>query len=368
MANLRVALITPWERKGGIATYSDRLVGALDDEGVEVTPIPVTEPETGNPLGFIELLSKVPPDVDVVHVQYEAGLFGRFGMSGVGAPAFFLALCRAERPVVTTIHEVHRRHPHRGRIGDVLLRARDFCIEQLVLRASDFTVVHSREAEEVLRDRHGDLGQIGCLLHPVEADAEPIPMDEAKAEFDISGEILLTFGWVEEKKRYADVIQALPGLPSVTYLIAGPKRDEEGETVLDATFELAEDLGVRDRVRYLGYVDEGRVPYVFSAADVVVLPYERVSQSGVVNDALSYHRPVVATDLPAFEEIQDEYGCILTYGGGANLQSELEDALYDSVTRERLMSNAEEYTNSVTWSWFAGETRELYLCITDDSP
>lgn len=365
MNELHVALITPWERQGGVATYSDRLTEALETEGITVTPVPITKPETGNPLFFYRLASDVPPDTDVVHVQFEAGLFGRFGISGVGAPAFFLALNRVDRPVLVTLHEVHRTHPHRGAVGDLVLRARDACIERLALIVSDVVQVHTREAAQTLRDRHGDSGKIERLLHPVETDAKPIPTDEAKAALDITGDIVLTFGWVEAKKRYEEVIRLLPEFPSVTYVLAGPLRDEEGEDVLESTFELAEELGVRENVEYLGYVEQEQIPHVFSAADVVVLPYERVSQSGVVNDALAYHCPVVASDLPAFAELRDEFDCLLTYRDHGELRTAIENILEDPETRNRLVERAAAYTDTVTWKWFARETRTLYDRITN---
>ena len=325
-----------------------------------MTPIPIAHTETANPLGFVGLGSEVPSDADVIHVQFEAGLFGRLGMSGVGAPAFFLALSRLDKPVVTTLHEVHDTHPHRGAVGDRLLRARDWVIERAALHASDAVVVHTDRARQILRDRHGDRGRSERLLHPTEADADPLDPAAAKADFGVEGPVLVTFGFVEHKKRYQDVIRALPDLPEVTYVVAGGDRDGEGAEIRDECKSLAASLGVDDRVRFTGYVDDADVPVVFSAADAVVLPYSRVSQSGVVNDALAYRRPVVASSLPAFEELRTEFDCLLTYDDEAELLERLRAALFDEATRGRLRERAAAYTETVTWSRFADRSLDLY--------
>lgn len=360
MTDIHVALITPWQRQGGIATYSERFADALEESGVKVTPVPVESSNSGNPFEFVDLISKIPGSADVIHVQFEAGLFGKLGMSGVGAPAFLLALNRLNRPVVTTLHEVHGTHPHRGILGDYLLRTRDFVIERLALETSDATVVHTRHAQSILRDRHGDNHRIERMLHPADSDADLLPKEEAKKELDIEGPVILTFGFVEEKKRYQDVIRVLPDLPNATYVIAGGFRDGEGQDVADECRNLAAELGVENRIRFTGYVDSEDVPVIFSAADVVVLPYERVSQSGVVNDALAYERPVVASSLPAFEELRDEFGCLLTYEDSSELESALDTAIYDTTERDRLQTAAAAYIDEIHWDSFAAKTRRLY--------
>lgn len=361
-SDLDVALVTSWETKGGIATYAGRLVEALEDRGVGVHPVPVGDRTRSNPLAYADLVSEVPEAADLVHVQFEAGLFGRLGTSGIGAPAFFRALGRVDRPAVTTLHEVHRTHTHRGPLGDRLLRGRDAVVERTALRASEAVVVHTREAREILRERHGGGYRIERMLHPADADADPRDPGAAKADLGLEGDVLLTFGWVEPKKRYGEVIRALPDLPGVTYLIAGEPRERHAG-ILDDLRETAAGAGVADRVEFAGYVAEDDVPTVFSAADAVVLPYRRVAQSGVVNDALAYRRPVVAAGLPAFEELREEFDCLLTYDDRDGMVEAIDRALHDDGCRDRLRRRAGDYLATVSWENFAGRTVDLYGSI-----
>ena len=360
MAEPHIALVTPWDRQGGIATYAERFASALESAGATVTPIPIEDTDAANPLGFVGLLDEITDDADIIHVQFEAGLFGSFGIQGIGAPAFFLALARVEIPVVITLHEVHEEHVHRGTIGDYILRARDTVIERLALQAADVTIVHTAEAQRVLNERHRGNWRIERLLHPAETTANPVPMAEAKAELDIEGPVVLTFGFIEEKKRYEDVINVLPEFPNLNYLIAGGFREGEGRTVWRRCQVLADRLEVSKRIRHLGYVAEESVPVVFSAADAVILPYERVSQSGVVNDALAYRRPIVASSLPAFEELQNEFGCLLTYEDQSELKKHLNMLFSDNGLAQNLRKQANEYVNAVSWNQFVSRSLELY--------
>lgn len=364
MSEIHVALVTPWNRRGGIATYAERLVAEFDKEAdIRTTIVDIKNPDATNPFEFIGLLDEIPSNADVVHVQFEAGLFGNLGMSGVGAPAFFIELELNKIPAVVTLHEVHAEHPHRGPVSDRLLRLRDGVIEQLALRAADASIVHTSRAKEILNSRHGEHWRIEQMLHPTDANIDPISTDEAKAELGVEEPVALTFGFVEEKKRYEDVVRVLPALPKVTYLIAGGLREGEGEVVLERVRELAEQFGVADQIRYLGYINDRNVPVVFSATDVVVLPYDRVSQSGVVNDALAYRRPVVAPSLPAFEELSSEFGCLVTYDNRRELQVTLETTLHDESERERLCKAAKTYCDDVNWKLFAEQSQRLYRDI-----
>lgn len=362
---MHVALVTPWETKGGIATYSDRLASSLRDNDVTVTPVPIEHPGTANPRRFNRILERVPSDADVVHVQFEAGVFGRLGVSGVCAPFFFRQLDRGAVPVVTTLHEVHAEHGHLNPAADHLLRVRDTILERCALRASGYVVVHTAAAERTLETRHGTR-RLVRLHHPVELDAEPLPQAEAKRRLGLGGPVFLTFGWVEPKKQYCDVVELLTEFQDATYLIAGEPRTEAGETALEEALSLAGDLDVDGRVRHLGYVDDSMVATVFSASDVVVLPYDRVSQSGVVNLALAYERPVVATALPAFEELDSEFGCLDTYTTRAELRDAVEAIRFDDAHRRRLERNARRYAETVTWDRFARKTLELYEQSTGD--
>lgn len=366
MTDLHVALITPWQRRGGISTYSERFVEALETRDVTVSVVPIQNPNRANPLAFRSLVEDVPADTDIIHVQFEAGIFGTLGMTGVGAPAFFRKLEAIEAaPVVITLHEVHRVHDHRGYLGDRLLRMRDFVIERLALRAADATIVHTEEAVRILEQRHGTDPRIERMLHPTDADVEPVPSAEAKSTLGIEESVALTFGFVEHKKRYEDVVRVLPEFPSLDYVIAGGLRDGEGEEVLRSVREIATEVGVSDRLHHLGFVPDDRIPTVFSAADVVILPYERVSQSGAVNDALAYRRPVIASSLPAFEELRSEFGCLLTYEDNDGLKTALRDVLETQTTRRQLTQAAKCYVESVSWSSFADASVDLYQTLHD---
>jgi len=129
-------------------------------------------------------------------------------------------------------------------------------------------------------------------------------------------------------------------------------------------FALADRLGVRDQVRHVGYVTADDFPKLFGATDLAVVPYEQVTQSGAVNTALAYHCPVLATALPAFEELAAEYDCVRTYDDPGDIAEAVRNATTDD-TRDRLRESAERYMNAETWAAFAEATADLYASVRE---
>jgi len=63
------------------------------------------------------------------------------------------------------------------------------------------------------------------------------------------------------------------------------------------------------------YVPDEKVNIYFSAADVVVLPYLRASQSGIAHIAMSFGKPVVVSEVGGLKESMAGYeGTFLSSG------------------------------------------------------
>src|SRR6202171_443829 len=93
-------------------------------------------------------------------------------------------------------------------------------------------------------------------------------------------------------KRPGDLIEAFAatGIPSAVLGFAGdgPLRH--------TLYQRALDLGIADRVRFLGFVNQSVLPAVYKAADLMVLPSEYEPFAVVVNEASCCGCPVAASD------------------------------------------------------------------------
>src|SRR5438094_10556768 len=78
---------------------------------------------------------------------------------------------------------------------------------------------------------------------------------------------------------------------------------------------LALSMGVADRVRFLGRISDNRLPEVYAACDVFVLPsVSRLEAFGIVAlEAMATGKPVIVADIPGVREmIEDGRDGLLT--------------------------------------------------------
>ncbi|MFI3214126.1 MAG: glycosyltransferase family 4 protein [Eubacteriales bacterium] len=115
--------------------------------------------------------------------------------------------------------------------------------------------------------------------------------------------ILLFFGFVREYKGLKHLIAAMPrivkGLENVKLLIVGDF-GEDRELYMDMII----DKGVEENIIIVeGYIPDKEVEKYFVSCDLVVLPYESATQSGIVQIAYGFEKPVVVTNVGGLPDV-----------------------------------------------------------------
>lgn len=120
---------------------------------------------------------------------------------------------------------------------------------------------------------------------------------------------LLALGRMDPRKGFATAIEALSELPEATLTIAGGGSDDEVRR-LEA---LAEQLGVGDRIAWLGPRGRAELPQLYADHDAVLFPVVWAEPFGLVPlEAMGIGRPVVATGRGGSGEyLRDGENCLL---------------------------------------------------------
>jgi len=107
-----------------------------------------------------------------------------------------------------------------------------------------------------------------------------------------SGPVVLFCAKLQPWKRPGDLLRAFAKAEIPNGLLA-----YAGEGPLRARLQAeAGSLGIANRVRFLGFVNQSGLPAVYAAADLMVLPSEYEPFAVVVNEAMCCGCPVVASD------------------------------------------------------------------------
>ncbi len=278
----------------------------------------------------------------------------------------YLALLRRLRvPLVSTAHVVT---PHeQGRVAHAAFRR--------LHRISDLVVAHSAVDRARLHEECGvAAGRVVVIPHGEYgffARGGPL-LDRETARRSLGleprDEVALFFGYIREYKGLDVLLEAWPGVAEARkgarLLVAGDPvqldraRRDELET-------WATRLGAVHRFDYVPFSDVARY---FRAADVLVLPYRRISQSGVLFLALALGVPVVATSVGALPEMlrDGESALLVPPESPAALAVALVRALGDPELRSRLAGGGRRVAEQHSWPSIAERTEAAFARIVED--
>ncbi|CUS80113.1 Glycosyltransferase involved in cell wall bisynthesis [Candidatus Kryptonium thompsonii] len=143
------------------------------------------------------------------------------------------------------------------------------------------------------------------VFHPIyEIFGKPIDRNEARKLLGIRPDekILLFFGYIRGYKGLDLLLKSMKLVLSkfpVKLLVAGefyedPKR----------YYKIVEEEGIADFVIFKSeYIPNDEVKVYFCASDLVVLPYISATQSGIVQIAYNFNKPVIATNVGGLPEV-----------------------------------------------------------------
>lgn len=129
-----------------------------------------------------------------------------------------------------------------------------------------------------------------------------VPKGDLREELGITPgqRMILAFGHIADRKNLDLLIEAVAQLPDTTLVIAG-QVNSKAQRPPEFYRALVERLGVANRILIRAeFIPDARIPDYFRAADIVALTYSAtfVSQSGVLQHAVAFRKPVLASCGP----------------------------------------------------------------------
>ena len=126
-----------------------------------------------------------------------------------------------------------------------------------------------------------------------------IPVDRvaAKQALGINGPLFITTGALIKRKNQDLVIRAMASFPDAELMLAGAGEEQQ------AFRALAEELGVADRVRFLGSVPHYELPHLTAAADIAILVSKSEGLANAWVEALSCGTPVIISEAGGAREL-----------------------------------------------------------------
>jgi len=251
------------------------------------------------------------------------------------------------RPLVLTAHDVLPRE------GSARRRA----AQRALYQRFDAVVAHSEHGRARLID---ELGVDAELVHviPHGAFAHLAEQPETPPPFVTDKRVVLFFGLLRPYKGIDVLLDAWRGIDDAELWIVGMPRMDISALRASAP------PGVRFVPRFI--TDEQLPPY-FRRADLVVLPYREIEQSGVLFTALAFGKPLLLSDVGGFSEVAALGGAHSVAPGDARaLRAGLTELLADPAKLDALTTRARELASGeYGWDGIARRTLALYEQLLD---
>jgi glycosyltransferase involved in cell wall biosynthesis len=219
---------------------------------------------------------------------------------------------------------------------------------EVAYRIPHSLIVHTKRARQRLVEEFDiDPKRIIVMEHGLDEivipKEEDIATTRAALGYEPDQKVALFLGWVRRYKGVDLLLEAARFLGNdIRVLIAGNCIDSEYRQEIEQIIE-GGSLGTRVTWEF-GYLSEKRVSELLGAADVLVMPYRQIDQSGVLFAALRHGVPVVAFDVGSFRDYLPEgTGVVVPSGDIKALADAIGDVGPAKCVRDRIHAVARRF-------------------------
>jgi glycosyltransferase involved in cell wall biosynthesis len=254
------------------------------------------------------------------------------------------------RALVLTAHDVLPREPRPGQLS----------AQRRLYERFDAVVVHSVHGRDRLTGELAiDPGRVHVIPHGVFAHLADVPPQPPP--FQTEKPVVLCFGLMRPYKGIDVLLQAWRGVEDAELWVAGMPRMDISHLRAIAP----------PNVRFVPrFITDPELPAYFQRADLVVLPYREIDQSGVLFTALAFGKPLLLSDVGGFPELAATGAARTVPAGDAvALHEALQELLGDPAALTAMAARAREAAQGeYAWGTIATRTLDLYGSLLSENP
>ena len=334
----------------GMSAVGAREVGIVDVSEGDIhirPPSVVARLEQGSLRSRIEA-ARVINGYDFLLVQHEFGIFG-----GDDGSEILELLEDVHVPILVTLHTVPLK-ASRGqrRVLELLAKRAHLLVAMTKVARDRFISLYEVDPEKVVVIPHG-------------ATLPPVPSAPPVAPFTF-----LTWGLLGPGKGVEWMIDAMAMVPElksrIRYIVAGQTHPKilanDGDGYRDMLKRRSRMLGVEEIIEFDDtYRSLDSLLELINSVSCVVLPYDSIDQitSGVLVDALSARRPVIATAFPHAEELlAGDAGLVVPHRDPVSLAAAIRSVVTEEKRLESMFEATADIARQHRWSAVAGKYLE----------
>jgi len=264
---------------------------------------------------------------------------------------------------IELLHELRKRN-FKSVAGLFLLSLSEFVPRQMLSKIDYFFALNSEVKDYLV----GMVGEDKVTLQTMGIDFHKFrPMSKEKVRKNLGLKTKETYilyvGAFTKSKGLDYLIYSLPEIledyPNVVLLLIG---DGYYRKRLES---LCRKLEIKDKVRFLGYVEYDKLPYFYNAADVCVLPSLREGLGLVAVEAMACETPLIGTKVGGIPE------AIKNFEAGMLIPPADSDAIAEAISknllnRSKFRVNRSRAKKCYSWTHIITNTLRIYESLIQE--
>lgn len=364
--------------KCGIGEHARHVVKSLQNAGIKPEIIRIKDRYSSNPFQFLDLARRAAKNTnekDIIHIQFQLTIFGKlFGiLPGFYIIPFLMYLkSHTKAKIVMALHDSPSKdYSMKGSKKEKLLFYYFKFIYFFLKLYVDKFIAHSKNGERI-NIKEWKVKREKIVTLPLGLPTNIVNLNQNKCKEKLGykdKKILLILGYIRGSKNYDVVLDALAKLDkNFILLIAGEVQLEKDQVVYDNIVKKRDKLGLKDRVKLLGFVSDEKLTLLLNAADVGI---DLRSQGGgdflssTMAMEIAHNIPILGSGIPSFEKLKEEEKCIETFNENdvGDITKKINVLLKDKTKIAYLKKQTKEYWKKNNWNEIGKNTKRLYLSL-----
>lgn len=165
-------------------------------------------------------------------------------------------------------------------------------------------------------------------------------------------------GTISKSKGYDRAIAVIEKNPKINLLIVGPLWNPAEQSTLDFIKEKEKTLpNLKVEIKFLNEQD---FKDYSKKADIILLPYQVETASGIFSQVLSSMKPIITWDLPFFKEYEQKYRVCITVNSVEELEKKILEAAQSKLLQGYLKKGITKVLEECSWKSVAKNHLNLY--------
>jgi glycosyltransferase involved in cell wall biosynthesis len=240
--------------------------------------------------------------------------------------------------------------------------------EKKLMKRSDALIAVSKYTVNELTELYGiDKNKIHVIYNGVDIERfKPRPnRAEIRREFGLEKDkkVVLFVGRLYHRKGIETLLRSVPPVlkefSNVKFVISGTGFKQKEESLR----KLAKELDIEDHVKFLGYVPDEKLPLLYSASDIFVLPAIYENFPFAILEAQATGLPVISTKVGGIPEflVDNQNGFVIEPRDPTQLTQRLLTLLQDAKLAKEMGDRGRKLIEEkFDWRLITGQVIDLY--------